>query len=206
MKVPYCLRVSEEVKIYQKLLENSELSKAPCSPSTLETLAQFSILSRLKEPENSSIFSKMRVYDGETLKDTDPKAKSYQEYRDYAGVDEGMNGLSTRFAFKILSRVFNFDQTEVAANPVHLFYVIEQQVEREQFPSEMAEKYLEFLKGYLVPRYVEFIGKEVQTAYLESYSEYGQNIFDRYVTYADFWIKTKNIVTQKQASCSTALL
>ncbi|CAH1520336.1 protein kinase YeaG [Vibrio owensii] len=189
VKVPYCLRVSEEVKIYQKLLENSELSKAPCSPSTLETLAQFSILSRLKEPENSSIFSKMRVYDGETLKDTDPKAKSYQEYRDYAGVDEGMDGLSTRFAFKILSRVFNFDQTEVAANPVHLFYVIEQQVEREQFPSEVAEKYLEFLKGYLVPRYVEFIGKEVQTAYLESYSEYGQNIFDRYVTYADFWIQ-----------------
>ncbi|PMO43513.1 PrkA family serine protein kinase [Vibrio sp. 10N.222.52.B12] len=189
VKVPYCLRVSEEVKIYQKLLENSELSKAPCSPSTLETLAQFSILSRLKEPENSSIFSKMRVYDGETLKDTDPKAKSYQEYRDFAGVDEGMNGLSTRFAFKILSRVFNFDQTEVAANPVHLFYVIEQQVEREQFPSEMAEKYFEFLKGYLVPRYVEFIGKEVQTAYLESYSEYGQNIFDRYVTYADFWIQ-----------------
>jgi len=189
VKVPYCLRVSEEVKIYQKLLDHSELSKAPCSPSTLELLAQFSILSRLKEPENSSLFSKMRVYDGETLKDTDPKAKSYQEYRDYAGVDEGMSGLSTRFAFKILSRVFNFDQAEVAANPVHLFYVIEQQVEREQFPQETAEKYLEFLKGYLVPRYVEFIGKEIQTAYLESYSEYGQNIFDRYVTYADFWIQ-----------------
>ncbi|EGA66429.1 PrkA family serine protein kinase [Vibrio brasiliensis] len=189
VKVPYCLRVSEEVKIYQKLLDHSELSKAPCSPSTLELLSQFSILSRLKEPENSSIFSKMRVYDGETLKDTDPKAKSYQEYRDFAGVDEGMSGLSTRFAFKILSRVFNFDQTEVAANPVHLFYVIEQQIEREQFPQETAEKYLEFLKGYLVPRYVEFIGKEIQTAYLESYSEYGQNIFDRYVTYADFWIQ-----------------
>ncbi|KOO03660.1 PrkA family serine protein kinase [Vibrio nereis] len=189
VKVPYCLRISEEVKIYQKLLDHSELSKAPCSPSTLELLSQFSILSRLKEPENSSIFSKMRVYDGETLKDTDPKAKSYQEYRDFAGVDEGMSGLSTRFAFKILSRVFNFDQTEVAANPVHLFYVIEQQIEREQFPQETAERYLEFLKGYLIPRYVEFIGKEIQTAYLESYSEYGQNIFDRYVTYADFWIQ-----------------
>ncbi|GLQ75474.1 PrkA family serine protein kinase [Vibrio sp. vnigr-6D03] len=189
VKVPYCLRVSEEVKIYKKLLDHSELSKAPCSPSTLDILAQFSILSRMKDPENSSIFSKMRVYDGETLKDTDPKAKSYQEYRDFAGVDEGMSGLSTRFAFKILSRVFNFDQSEVAANPVHLFYVIEQQVEREQFPQDMAERYLEFLKGYLVPKYVEFIGKEIQTAYLESYSEYGQNIFDRYVTYADFWIQ-----------------
>ena len=42
----------------------------------------------------------MRVYNGESLKDTDPKAKSYQEYRDYAGVDEGMTGLSTRFALK----------------------------------------------------------------------------------------------------------
>lgn len=189
VKVPYCLRVSEEMKIYQKLLEHSELKQAPCAPGTLAALAQFAVLSRLKTPENSSIYSKMRVYDGESLKDTDPKAKSYQEYRDYAGIDEGMTGLSTRFAFKILSRVFNFDTTEVAANPVHLFYVLEQQIEREQFPADTAERYLEHLKGFLTPKYVEFIGKEIQTAYLESYSEYGQNIFDRYVIYADFWIQ-----------------
>jgi len=189
VKVPYCLRVSEEIQIYNKLLANSELSQAPCAPGTLETLAQFSVLSRVIAPENSSIFSKMRVYDGESLKDTDPKAKSYQEYRDYAGVDEGMHGLSTRFAFKILSKVFNFDHSEIAANPVHLFYVLERQIEQEQFPTELAERYLESLKGYLIPKYVEFIGKEIQTAYLESYSEYGQNIFDRYVTYADFWIQ-----------------
>ncbi|GAA0556960.1 PrkA family serine protein kinase [Rheinheimera aquimaris] len=189
VKVPYCLRVSEEMRIYQKLLEHSELNTAPCSPGTLISLAQFAVLSRLKAPDNSSIYSKMRVYDGESLKDTDPKAKSYQEYRDYAGVDEGMTGLSTRFAFKILSRVFNFDSTEVAANPVHLFYVLEQQIEREQFPADVAERYLEHLKGYLIPKYIEFIGKEIQTAYLESYSEYGQNIFDRYVIYADFWIQ-----------------
>ncbi len=99
-----------------------------------------------------------------------------------------MNGLSTRFAFKILSRVFNFDHAEVAANPVHLFYVLEQQIEREQFPQEQAERYLEFLKGYLIEiRRIYRQGD--QTAYLESYSEYGQNIFDRYVTYADFWIQ-----------------
>lgn len=189
VKVPYCLRVSEEVRIYEKLLEHSELKTAPCAPGTLTTLAQFAVLSRLKNPDNSSLYSKMRVYDGESLKDTDPKAKSYQEYRDYAGVDEGMTGLSTRFAFKILSRVFNFDTTEVAANPVHLFYVLEQQIEREQFPADVSERYLEHLKGYLIPKYVEFIGKEIQTAYLESYSEYGQNIFDRYVIYADFWIQ-----------------
>lgn len=192
VQVPYCLRISEEVRIYEKLITSSSLSEAPCAPGTLKMLAQFSILTRLKEPQNSSIFSKMRVYNGESLKDTDPKAKSYQEYKDFAGVDEGMNGVSTRFAFKILSKVFNFDQTEVAANPVHLLYVLERQIEQEQYPQEVSEKYLGFIKEHLTPKYVEFIGKEIQTAYLESYSEYGQNIFDRYVTYADFWIQDQD--------------
>ncbi|RYY76132.1 MAG: PrkA family serine protein kinase [Gammaproteobacteria bacterium] len=189
VKVPYCLRVKEEMQIYEKLLQNSSLSKAPCAPDTLRMLAQFSVLSRIKDPDNSNIFSKMRVYDGENLKDTDPKAKSLQEYKDAAGVDEGMTGLSTRFAFKILSKVFNFDPTEIAANPVHLMYVLEQQIEQEQFPKDVQEKYLNGLKEYISPKYVDFIGKEIQTAYLESYAEYGQNIFDRYVTYADFWIQ-----------------
>ncbi|AMC34344.1 PrkA family serine protein kinase [Iodobacter arcticus] len=189
VKVPYCLRVSEEVKIYEKLVLNSSLSKAPCAPGTLKMMAQFAILSRLREPENSSIFSKMLVYDGENLKDVDPKAKSIQEYRDFAGVDEGMNGLSTRFAFKILSKVFNFDHAEVAANPVHLLYLLEQQVEREQFSAELEQKYISYIKEFMALKYVDFIGKEIQTAYLESYSEYGQNIFDRYVTLADYWIQ-----------------
>jgi serine protein kinase len=189
VKVPYCLRVTEEIKIYDKLLRNSSLDTAHCAPDTLRMLAQFSVLSRLKDPENSSLYSKMRIYDGENLKDTDPRAKSIQEYRDAAGVTEAMKGLSTRFAFKILSQVFNFDATETAANPVHLLYVLEQRIEQEQFPPEVRDRYLTFIKEFLAPRYVEFIGKEIQTAYLESYSEYGQNLFDRYVTYADFWIQ-----------------
>jgi serine protein kinase len=192
VKVPYCLRVSEEIKIYQKLLDNSSLNQAHCAPGTLDMLAKFSVLTRLKEPQNSSIFSKMRVYNGETLKDTDPKAKSYQEYKDFAGVDEGMSGISTRFAFKILSKVFNFDHAEIAANPVHLLYVLERQIEQEQLPQEINERYIAFLKEFLSTKYVEFIGKEIQTAYLESYSEYGQNIFDRYISYADFWIQDQD--------------
>src|SRR5438445_7866599 len=103
-----------------------------------------------------------------------------------------MAGVSTRFAFNIISKVFNFDPAEVAANPVHLMYVLEQQIEREQFPAETEQKYLGFIKEHLSARYAEFIGKEIQTAYLESYSEYGQNIFDRYVTYADYWIQDED--------------
>ncbi|HAD25465.1 MAG TPA: PrkA family serine protein kinase [Alphaproteobacteria bacterium] len=192
VKVPYCLRWSDEARIYEKLLRESELGDAQCAPDTLEMLARFSTLTRLREHENSTLYSKMRVYDGENLKDVDPKAKSVQEYRDVAGVDEGMNGVSTRFAFKVLSETFNYDTDEIAADPVHLMYVLEQAVRREQFSDDVESQYLEFLKTELSPRYAEFIGNEIQKAYLESYSDYGQNLFDRYIAYADAWIEDED--------------
>jgi serine protein kinase len=192
IQVPYCLRVSDERKIYEKLLSTSEVSGAPCAPATLDMLSQFSVLTRLKEHENSSMFSKLRVYDGESLKDTDPHAKSIQEYRDAAGINEGMDGTSTRFAYKVLSETFNYDTHEVAADPVHLMFVLEQAIRREQLPEETENRYIEFIKEDLGTRYAEFIGNEVQKAYLESYHDFGQNLFDRYVAYADAWIEDQD--------------
>ena len=189
IKVPYCLRATEEQKIYEKLIRGSELAGAPCAPATLEMLARFAVLSRLREHANSNVFSKMRVYDGESLREVDPRARSLQEYKDTAGVDEGMDGISTRFAFKVLAATFNHDTTEIAADPVHLMYVLEQTVRREQLPEAIEKRYMEFVKGELAPRYAEFIGHEIQKAYLESYHDYGQNLFDRYVDYADAWIE-----------------
>ena len=111
-------------------------------------------------------------------------------------------GSLTRFSFKILSRVFNLDASEVAA-PVHLFYVLEKQIEQEQFPAEKAEKYKEFLKGYLIPKYVEFIGKELQTAYLESYLNTGKISLTVTSLMQIFGFKIKSIVIQKQVNFST---
>jgi serine protein kinase len=192
IKVPYCLRVTEEQRIYEKLIRGSELAAAPCAPATFEMLAQFSVLSRLREHENSNIFSKMRVYDGESIREVDLRARSLQEYKDAAGVDEGMDGISTRFAFKVLAATFNHDTTEIAADPVHLMYVLEQALRREQLPAETEKRYIEFIRAELAPRYAEFIGHEVQKAYLESYHDYGQNLFDRYVDYADAWIEDQD--------------
>ena len=189
IKVPYCLRSTEEQSIYKKMIGSSDLSKAPVAPETLRMLSRFSVLSRLVEHPNSNYWSKMRVYDGENMKEIDPRAKSVQEYRDDAGVDEGMNGISTRFAFKILSKAFNHDSEEIACDPVHLLVVLEEAIRREQFNSETEKKYLGFIKDYLVPEYADFIGNEIQTAYLEAYDEYGQNLFDRYIEYADHWME-----------------
>src|SRR5437868_1178285 len=149
-------------------------------------------MSRLRKHENSTAFAKMRGYDGESLKESDPKARSVQEYKDAAGVDEGMDGASTRFAFKVLAATFNHDTAELGADPVHLMYVLEQSIRREQLSDEVEKRYLEFIKAELVPRYAEFIGNEIQKAYLESYSDYGQNLFDRYVDYADAWIEDQD--------------
>ncbi len=192
VKVPYCLRVTEERQIYEKLLRESELADSPCAPEVLDILSRFTVSTRLTEHDNSPLYTKMRVYDGENLKEIDPKAKSVQEYRDAAGVDEGMTGVSTRFAFKILSQTFNYDTKEVAADPVHLMYILEQAIKREQYPKEMEADYLDFVKSELAARYAEFIGHEIQKAYLESYSEYGQNLFDRYIAYADAWIEDQD--------------
>ena len=189
VNVPYCLRVSEEAKIYDKLISNSELSDAPCAPGTKEMMAEMAVLSRLANPGNSNIYSKLEIYDGKNLKEKDPKAKSLTEYKDDAGVTEGMDGLSTRFAFKQLSKVFNYDPEEVAANPIHLMYVLQQQIKMEQFDGDLEDRLLSHLKGIITPKYAEFVGEEIQKAYLESYSDYGQNLFDRYIMLADNWLQ-----------------
>lgn len=192
INVPYCLRTDEEVSIYEKLIRNSELSGAPIAPKTLEMLAQFSILTRLSDPANSDIYAKLLVYNGEYVKEIMPKAKSYKEYKDDAGVREGMDGLSTRFAYKILSKVFNFDSEEVAANPIHLMYILENQIKQECYPSDIEEEYIAHIHATLKVKYAEFVEEELQKAYLESYSDYGQNLFDNYVKYADLWIQNQD--------------
>ena len=189
IKVPYCLRVSEEQSIYEKMMESSDLRTAPCAPETYKLLSRFCVLTRLVTHENSNLYSKLRVYDGENIKETDPRAKSLQEYKDASGQDEGMSGISTRFAFKILSNTFNHDPDEVAADPVHLMLVLENAIRREQFSQETEDRYLGFIKDYLIKEYAEFIGNEIQQNYLESYDDYGQNLFDRYLMWADHWMQ-----------------
>lgn len=193
IKVPYCLRVSDEMKIYQKNIDTSKLMGKPCAPDTLHILADLVVASRLEEPENSTIEAKLKTYDGEDTKDTDVKnGKSYTEYKNAASFEEGMTGISTRNAFKIISKVFNYDANgEVAANPVHMLAVLEDFVAREFAGNEKLEDYKAFLKRRSL-EYFKFLEREIKTAYFESFSEYGQNIFDQYVQYADFWMQNSD--------------
>src|SRR3974390_3950302 len=141
------------------MLRASTLAKAPCTPQTLRTLAEFTVLSRMVVPENSSVYSKMRSYNGENLKDVDPRSKSVKEYRDDAGVAEGFSGLSTRWAFKTISAAFNRDPSEIAADPVNLLVVLEDRLNKEDPPGEYKRRLRSHVKEWIIPRFAAFLAK-----------------------------------------------
>lgn len=192
-RVPYVLRLNEEKNIYRKLLDESDLRDAPCAEGVIDILAKWSIATRVKNPENSNIWTKIKVLNGEAIKDTDPQARSLIEYQEEAGVTEGMEGMSTRNAFKILSKTFNMDSEEIAANPVHLMHVLITTIEQLTLGEDKETQYKNYITEHLRPEYIVSLEKELQQAYLESYSDYGQNLFDRYVMYADAWVQNNEL-------------
>jgi serine protein kinase len=104
-----------------------------------------------------------------------------------------MDGISTRFAYKILSETFNFDSNRGRRRPgAPDVRAGTGDPARAIAGGDRGPKYLEFIKEELAPRYADFIGNEIQKAYLESYHDYGQNLFDRYVAYADAWIEDQD--------------
>lgn len=100
-----------------------------------------------------------------------------------------MKGFSTRAAFKVLSKTFNHGNSEVSADPVQLMLVLRDYIKDEMFPIELENAYLEVVQGHMTDEYKDFIGKEIQMAYIENHDEYGQNLFDRYIEYADAYVQ-----------------
>ena len=209
IRVPYCLRVDEEAKIYRKLMAQSELAEAPCAPDTLEMMARFSVLTRLKPHENS-----IALRQDAGLQRAGPEGQRPAR-QDGAGVPR--RGRRRRrdgrhvHPLRLQGAVGDVQlrHGEVAADPVHLMYVLEQAIRREQLDRETEQRYIALIKEELAPRYADYIGKEIQKAYLESYEEYGQNLFDRYIAYADAWVEGQDFKDPTPgrfsiSTCSTA--
>src|SRR5215212_5010686 len=93
VKVPYNLRLSEEVKIYRKFLDRSDF-RAHVAPHTLEMASMFAILSRLEPTAKCDVMTKLRLYSGEEVVEKGRTKKvDVQELRD-ATKREGMSGIS----------------------------------------------------------------------------------------------------------------
>lgn len=189
--VPYNLRKTEEIKILKKLINSSTLKDAPCAPYTYECLAEFTVQSKLSPPENSTLLAKLQVYDGESIKDKDPSAKSLLEYKKDADPQEGFVGISTRSAYKLLAEAFNYDTKEIAADPVGLFIVLNNFIDTEvkaTYGKEACDSFKEYLHSTLQTHYAKLVGNDIQYGYLEYYDDYRQNYFEQYIAKADAWL------------------
>lgn len=189
IRVPYCLRWEETKKIYEKFISDSNMADKPIAPKTLDILAKFSVLTAIDVPDNSTIYLKMRAYNGDNLKAEDSSAKSLYDYKQNASNQEGFFGLSTRNAYKIIAKVYNFDIEEVAANPVHMLYLLEKYLDEAHITSEKKTMWTAYIKEYLYTDYYKYIQKDLNECYVESYNEYAQHLFDRYIYYADHWLQ-----------------
>jgi serine protein kinase len=195
VKVPYCLRKSEEMKIYKKFIKSSSLRDAPCAPHTLDILAEFVISSRLDADSSAEAATKVQVYDGVDMKKSNIDCRSYQEYRDLAfknNAQEGFDGVSTRTAYKIIADVANFDEVEIALDPIHMMYIIEKNISQDAPSREALENMLGYLNQHIAKEYAKKVGRDIQTAYLDSYHEFGQSLFDRYIVFADKWCQDED--------------
>jgi serine protein kinase len=101
--VPYNLRVSQEVRIYQKLLGQVDLKSVQLSPLCLPAAAHFAVLSRLEPPERTglSLIDKLHLYDGQYYERFRPQ--DVEEMRN-AAPREGMFGISPRFVINQIAR------------------------------------------------------------------------------------------------------
>ena len=179
MPIPYNLKVTEEEKIYEKMISESDVSNVHIAPHTLRVAAMFTILTRLKEPKKGDIdlVKKMRLYDGENVEgfnsaDVDELKKEYG--------DEGMSGIDPRYVInRISSTIIRKEMTSI--NALDVLSSLKKGLD--QHPSitpELRERYLNFI-SVARKEYDEIAKKEVQKAFVYSYEESAKTLMDNYL-------------------------
>jgi serine protein kinase len=196
VKVPYNLQVSQEVRIYEKLIQQSQfsdetedLSKVHIAPHALRVAAMFAVLSRLKPPKKSglSLMTKMKLYDGERqVGDWDQRhVKELRE--EYP--DEGMTGVSPRFIINRLSAAMV--KGKQCITPIDILRSIRDGLTEYTSNEEERKKLLTFLDD-VRKEYDEQIKKEVQRFFVYSYEEAAHTLLENYLDNVDAYCnKTK---------------
>jgi serine protein kinase len=186
IRVKYNLRLTEERLIYKKLLDGSALTDLPVAPHSLELLSRLVVTSRLTPSNKVKPRFKALIYDGDSVRDELPNASTLYELQEEAGANEGMTGISTRTAFKIISQAANTGE-EIAIDPIEIMEMARTELIHVLGPDG-AKPHLTFLKeeseGWLRTK----IHAEIREALLEDFNAYGQTVFERYIEMADVWL------------------
>jgi serine protein kinase len=191
VKVPYNLRLSEDVKIYQKIIRNSDF-RAHVAPHTLELASMFAILSRLEATSKCDLMTKLRLYNGaEVVEKGRTKKIDVQELKEDTK-REGMNGISTRFIMKALDNALSDNVSGNCINPINVREAIISMTKEADLPDDMRKQYLEFLQDTLHKEYLDLLEKEITRAFVYSYQEQAEALFQNYLDHAEAYVnKTK---------------
>lgn len=191
IKVPYNLRLSEEVKIYEKILRNSDF-RAHIAPHTLEIASMFAILSRLTPTPKCDLMTKLKLYNGEEVVEKGRTKKiDLNELRDDAK-NEGMSGISTRFIMKALDNALSDNIKGNCINPISVREALITRTKEEDLPDDARKQYLDFLQDVLHKEYLEILEGEITKAFVYSYQEQAESLFQNYLDHAEAYVnKTK---------------
>jgi serine protein kinase len=179
VKVPYNLRVSDEVKIYEKLLKQSALQNVHIAPYTLRVAGIFAILTRLEASKKAgmSLMKKLKLYDGEDMEDF--KQKDVRELQEEA-VREGMDGISPRYVINRLSNAL-VKQNTTCINPIDALRALRDGLDQHtSITREEREHYLNFISEAR-KEYDDMARKEVQRAFVYSYEESARTLLNNYL-------------------------
>jgi serine protein kinase len=190
VKVPYNLRLSQEVKIYQKMLKNSNF-RAHIAPHTLEIASMFAILSRLAPTSKCDPLTKMRLYDGEEVVQKGKTSKiSISELQEESR-DEGMFGISTRFIMKSLDNALA--ESLEGINPINVREALINGVKSADFSDDTRKQYLEILQDTLHKHYLELLEKEITKAFVFSFEEQAESLFQNYLDQAEAYVNKTQV-------------
>jgi len=189
VKVPYNLRLSEEVKIYKKFLGNSKF-EAKIAPHTLEIASMFAILSRLEPSAKCDLMTKLKIYNGEeVLEKGRPKKLTAYELRDDTK-REGLFGISTRFIMKALDSALA--QNNDTIHPINVREALIGMVKEADLADDVKKLYLEFLQDTLHKAYLEMLEKDITKAFVFSFKGQAETLFQNYLDHAEAYVtKTK---------------
>ncbi len=187
VKVPYNLRLSEEVKIYQKIIRHSDF-RAHVAPHTLEVASMFAILSRLEPTSKCDLMTKLKIYNGEEVVEKGrTKKMDYLELRE-ATKREGMSGISTRFIMKALDNALSDNIAGNCINPINVRESLISMIKEADIPDDARKQYLEFLQDTLHKEYLELLEKEITRAFVYSYQEQAETLFQNYLDHAEAYV------------------
>ncbi|MFO7265889.1 MAG: PrkA family serine protein kinase [Bacillota bacterium] len=197
--VPYNLRVSDEVRIYEKLIRQSELRDVHIAPHALRVAAMVSVLSRLKESnkQGMDLVKKMKLYDGEDVDDFKPK--DVEELR-REFPDEGMSGIDPRYVINRISSALVTRQAN-CIGPLDVLRALRTGLDQHpSFTPEDREKILNFI-AVARQEYDEVAKTEVQKAFVYSFEESARNLFNKYLDNVEAycnWQRVKDPVTGEE--------